>query len=123
MSANADIVVLEDYDKGTLAQPTAFIEIAHQHGKRVVVDPKFKPFDVYRGADVIKPNNAEFEHAMGRPADGRSDYRELVAQATELANRFEFGALVVTRGEHGISVDRAQWRASSRARARGRRIR
>jgi D-beta-D-heptose 7-phosphate kinase/D-beta-D-heptose 1-phosphate adenosyltransferase len=101
--ADADVVVLEDYDKGTLAQPGQFIDIAHQHGKRVVVDPKFKPFDAYRGADVIKPNNAEFGHASGR-ASIASDYRDLVAAAVELANRFDFGALVVTRGEEGMSV-------------------
>jgi D-beta-D-heptose 7-phosphate kinase/D-beta-D-heptose 1-phosphate adenosyltransferase len=100
--ADADVVVLEDYDKGTLAQPGAFIDIAHEHGKRVVVDPKFKPFDAYRGADVIKPNNAEFEHASGGASGG--DYRALVAAAVELANRFDFGALVVTRGEEGMSV-------------------
>jgi D-beta-D-heptose 7-phosphate kinase/D-beta-D-heptose 1-phosphate adenosyltransferase len=99
---NADVVVLEDYDKGTLAQPGEFIEIAHQHGKRVVVDPKFKPFDAYRGADVIKPNSAEFKHALGGAIG--SDYRDLVAAGVDLAMRFDFGALVVTRGEEGMSV-------------------
>jgi len=98
--AQADVVVIEDYDKGTLTRPRHFIDIAHQNGKRVVVDPKFKPFDAYRGADVIKPNSAEFGHAVG----GWSDYRELVAKGVELANRCDFGALVVTRGEAGMSV-------------------
>ena len=102
--ATANIVVVEDYDKGTLARPQRFIDIAHEHGKRVVVDPKFKSFDAYRGADVIKPNNAEFSHALGRAAGTWTDYRELVAKATELANHFDLGALVVTRGEHGMSV-------------------
>ena len=92
--------MIEDYDKGTLARPQRFIDIAHEHGKRVVVDPKFKPFDAYRGADVIKPNNAEFTHAVG----GWTDYRELVSKARSSRKRFDFGALVVTRGEEGMSV-------------------
>jgi D-beta-D-heptose 7-phosphate kinase/D-beta-D-heptose 1-phosphate adenosyltransferase len=96
----ADMVVIEDYDKGALARPRSFIEIAHERRKRVVVDPKFKTFAAYRGADVIKPNNAEFRHAVG----GWSDYAELVTKAIELANRFDLGALVVTRGEAGMSL-------------------
>ena len=98
--AAADVVVIEDYDKGTLARPRRFVDIAHEHGKRVVVDPKFKPFDAYRGADVIKPNTAEFTQAVG----GWADYRELVSKAAELAQRCHFGAMVVTRGEAGMSV-------------------
>ena len=98
--ANAGVVVIEDYDKGTLAQPQRYIDIAHEHGKRVVVDPKFKPFDAYRGADVIKPNIAEFTHAVG----GWAGYRELVSKAADLVRRCDFGALVVTRGEEGMSV-------------------
>jgi D-beta-D-heptose 7-phosphate kinase/D-beta-D-heptose 1-phosphate adenosyltransferase len=98
--ARADVVVIEDYDKGTLARPQRVIDIAHEHGKRVVVDPKFKPFDAYRGADVVKPNSAEFTHAVG----GWADYRELVSKAAALAHRCDFGALVVTRGEEGMSV-------------------
>ncbi len=96
----ADVVVIEDYDKGTLSQPAASIDLAHRRGKRVVVDPKFKPFEAYRGADVIKPNAAEFAHAVGH---WRSD-DELVSKATALARLCDFGALVVTRGELGISV-------------------
>ncbi len=113
----ADAVVIEDYDKGTLVRPRNYIDIAHAHGKRVVVDPKFKSFDAYRGADVIKPNSAEFAHALKAqaPGDQTGDlrghstgdwpaYHEFVTRARELAERFEFGALVVTRGEHGMTV-------------------
>ena len=96
----ADVVVLEDYDKGTLARPHRLIEIAHLHGKRVVVDPKYKPFDAYRGADVIKPNAAEFEHAVS----GCADDADFVAKGRALAERCEFGALVVTRGDRGMAV-------------------
>jgi D-beta-D-heptose 7-phosphate kinase / D-beta-D-heptose 1-phosphate adenosyltransferase len=96
----ADVVVIEDYDKGTLVRPQRYIDIAHEHGKRVVVDPKFKPFEAYRGADVIKPNIAEFTHAVG----GWADYSELVSKAAALVQAHDFGALVVTRGDEGMSV-------------------
>ncbi len=103
-----DVVVIEDYDKGTLAQPRTFIDIAREYRKRVVVDPKFKSFESYRGADVIKPNSTEFIHALDQSTEhstpDRLDHRELVEQARELADRYEFGALVVTRGEYGMTV-------------------
>ena len=98
--AAADVVVIEDYDKGTLAHPQRLIDIAHAQRKRVVVDPKFKPFDAYRGADVIKPNTVEFERAVG----GWRDEAEFVAKARDLARRCAFGAVVVTRGELGMAV-------------------
>ncbi len=98
--STADAVVIEDYDKGTLARPQRYIDIAHEHGKRVVVDPKFKPLEAYRSADVIKPNIAEFTHAVG----GWADYRELVSKAAALVQTHDFGALVVTRGDEGMSV-------------------
>ena len=115
----ADVVVIEDYDKGTLARPQRYIDIAHEHGKRVVVDPKFKPFEAYRGADVIKPNIAEFTHAVG----GWTDYRELVSKAAELvrASRLRRARGNARRRRH--VGGRAQRRASSRCRARGRRVR
>ena len=98
--ASADVVVIEDYDKGTLTRPQRLIDIAHAQRKRVVVDPKFKPFEAYRGADVIKPNAVEFERAVA----GWRDEADFVAKARELARRCDFGAVVVTRGELGMAV-------------------
>jgi D-beta-D-heptose 7-phosphate kinase/D-beta-D-heptose 1-phosphate adenosyltransferase len=97
---DASIVVLEDYDKGTLAVPEALVGIAHAAGARVVVDPKLKPLAAYRGADVVKPNAVEFGHLVG----GWSDYGELVAKGVECATRHDVGALVVTRGAEGLTL-------------------
>jgi rfaE bifunctional protein kinase chain/domain len=68
---DADALLLEDYNKGTLT--TAVIErsleLARQHGVPVVVDPKFRNFFAYRGATVFKPNRRELEQAMGAALD------------------------------------------------------
>jgi len=96
----ADVMVLEDYDKGTLANPAALIALAKAARRRVVVDPKLKPVSEYRGADVLKPNAVEFEHATG----GYRDFADLIAKGAALAERNDIGALVVTRGADGLTV-------------------
>src|SRR6266581_4448917 len=69
--ADADALVLEDYNKGTLT--AAVIEramtLARRRGIPVVVDPKFKHFFAYKGATIFKPNRRELEQAMGAALD------------------------------------------------------
>jgi D-beta-D-heptose 7-phosphate kinase/D-beta-D-heptose 1-phosphate adenosyltransferase len=64
----ADIVVLEDYNKGVFTpELTArLIASARAAGKSVVVDPaQIGDFSKYRGATVIKPNRYEAATASG----------------------------------------------------------
>jgi rfaE bifunctional protein kinase chain/domain len=65
--ANADAVVLEDYNKGVLVPEVirCAIELASERQIPIVVDPKFKNFFEYRGATVFKPNRRELEAALG----------------------------------------------------------
>lgn len=67
----SDILLLEDYDKGTLA-PTmipTLIERARTLHLPVVVDPKYRHFYSFAGATVFKPNRRELESALGAPID------------------------------------------------------
>lgn len=69
--ADADALLLEDYNKGALT-PLVIeraLELARRHGVPVVVDPKFRNFFAYRGATVFKPNRRELEQAMGAALD------------------------------------------------------
>ena len=95
-----DALILEDYDKGALADPPSVIANARLHGVPVVADPKFKPFAAYRGVDVLKPNRREFEEAVGRwPAENK-----LAAVGARLAHENGIGAIALTRGEHGLTL-------------------
>lgn len=96
----ASVVVLEDYDKGTLSDPAALIGAAGRAGVPVVVDPKHKPFARYAGADLIKPNVHEFEAAVGPWADDDA----MVALGRDLCAQHGLQALVVTRGGRGMTV-------------------
>jgi D-beta-D-heptose 7-phosphate kinase/D-beta-D-heptose 1-phosphate adenosyltransferase len=66
----------------------------------VLADPKGKDFAIYRGATVITPNLSEFEAIVGHCADEA----ELVAKGAKLMADLELGALLVTRGEHGMTL-------------------
>ncbi|MHB8454355.1 MAG: bifunctional D-glycero-beta-D-manno-heptose-7-phosphate kinase/D-glycero-beta-D-manno-heptose 1-phosphate adenylyltransferase HldE [Acidiferrobacterales bacterium] len=97
-----DVVVLSDYGKGTLRPARDLIAAARAAGKLVLVDPKSLDFSNYHGASVITPNLAEFEAVVG-PC---RDERELVEKGIALLRAHGFGAVLITRGEHGMTLVR-----------------
>ena len=56
----ANVLILEDYDKGVLQDPQALIAAAKQNAVPVLVDPKAKPLSEYKNSDIVKPNEKEF---------------------------------------------------------------
>ncbi len=69
--ADADALLLEDYNKGALAPAliSAAMEAARRRGVPIVVDPKYRQFFAYAGATVFKPNRRELESALGAAVD------------------------------------------------------
>ncbi|ROR29614.1 bifunctional D-glycero-beta-D-manno-heptose-7-phosphate kinase/D-glycero-beta-D-manno-heptose 1-phosphate adenylyltransferase HldE [Inmirania thermothiophila] len=100
--AGAGAVVLSDYGKGTLREVGTLIEAARAAGVPVLVDPKGRDFGRYRGASLVTPNLAEFEAVVG-PCAGEA---ELVERGLRLLADCGIEALLVTRGEHGMSLVR-----------------
>jgi D-beta-D-heptose 7-phosphate kinase/D-beta-D-heptose 1-phosphate adenosyltransferase len=102
--ADASILILSDYLKGALSDGVirALIDGARSRGVYVIVDPKRPTFEIYRGADLIKPNRSELAKATGIPADTPPDFNRALAKlAGSLA-----GALLVTNAEAGMSLVR-----------------
>jgi D-beta-D-heptose 7-phosphate kinase / D-beta-D-heptose 1-phosphate adenosyltransferase len=101
--AESDIVILSDYSKGVLSDAVLApaIAAAHAAGKRVVADPKSRDFTRYRQVDVLKPNRLEITQATG--IDCRDDAATEAAGRAALAMA-EAGAVIVTRGAHGVSI-------------------
>ncbi|AGA34338.1 ADP-heptose synthase / D-glycero-beta-D-manno-heptose 7-phosphate kinase [Thioalkalivibrio nitratireducens DSM 14787] len=98
--ADASVVVLSDYGKGALRAPHVLIETARQAGRPVLVDPKGRDFAIYRGATLITPNLAEFEAVVGHCGDTG----EIVRRAEALIADCGIDALLITRGEDGMSL-------------------
>src|SRR5208282_5122692 len=64
------------------------------------VDPKGNDFSRYRGASLITPNLKEFRDVAG---EWRSE-RELTDRAQGLRRKLKVNALLVTRGEMGMTL-------------------
>jgi D-beta-D-heptose 7-phosphate kinase/D-beta-D-heptose 1-phosphate adenosyltransferase len=97
--ADADALLLEDYNKGALAPPliTAVMELAKRRGIPIVVDPKFRQFFEYGGATVFKPNRRELESALGAAVDLQNGNA-----LPEVLARLRVDNLLVTLGAEGM---------------------
>ena len=104
-----DAVVLSDYAKGVLGDAVLPALLERCAGARIIADPKSADFARYRGAAILTPNAAELATAAGHRCE-TDDAVEDAAGAAIAAGGFE--ALVVTRGEGGLSVVTSAGRAS-----------
>jgi rfaE bifunctional protein kinase chain/domain len=100
MLADSDVVILSDYGKGGLTHIVRMIGMARRAGKMVLVDPKGADYGRYKGATLITPNRAEFREVAGPWATER----ELAERAHQLRRRLDARALLVTRGEEGMTL-------------------
>jgi len=95
-----DVVILSDYGKGGLAHIAEMIRTARRARKRVLVDPKGDDYARYKGASIITPNMAELREVVGR----WKDERDLKQRAQALRSRLGLEALLLTRGEDGMTL-------------------
>lgn len=98
--AECQCVILSDYHKGAIKDPQAFIQLARAAKRPVLVDPKGSDFSPYRGATLLTPNRKEFEAVVGPCASDE----ELVSKAEAVINDFDLSAILVTRGEQGMTL-------------------
>ncbi|HSM31351.1 MAG TPA: bifunctional D-glycero-beta-D-manno-heptose-7-phosphate kinase/D-glycero-beta-D-manno-heptose 1-phosphate adenylyltransferase HldE [Woeseiaceae bacterium] len=99
-AAGAGAVVLSDYGKGALTDVRAMIDACRKAGVPVLVDPKGRDFEKYRGATLLTPNQAEFEAVAG-PCGSDA---ELAARGWQMVEDLELTALLVTRSEKGMML-------------------
>ena len=96
----AGAVVLSDYGKGALTDVGAMIAVCRKAGVPVLVDPKGRDFEKYRGATLLTPNQGEFEAVAGHCASDA----ELAARGWQMVEELELTALLVTRSEKGMML-------------------
>jgi rfaE bifunctional protein kinase chain/domain len=98
--AQADVLLLEDYDKGVLdpALISDLIAAARSRGIPVVADPKERHFFAFSGATVFKPNRRELGSALRT---------QIVGEDTELhaaRNELQVDHLLLTLGADGMAL-------------------
>jgi rfaE bifunctional protein kinase chain/domain len=100
--ANADALVISDYDKGVVT-PGILSEILPLAYKRipVLVDPKIRNFDSYRPATLVTPNH----HEALRLTNSEEDTDEgLQIAARNIRARLGCDAVLITRGDRGMML-------------------
>jgi len=95
-----DVVILSDYGKGGLTHITEMIRAARKAAKRVLADPKGDDYSRYKGASIITPNLAELREVVGR----WENEKDLKSRASALREKLGLEALLLTRGEEGMTL-------------------
>jgi D-beta-D-heptose 7-phosphate kinase/D-beta-D-heptose 1-phosphate adenosyltransferase len=100
-AAHTDVVLISDYQKGTITRATAkaAIEAAKAKGIPSLVDPKVPHIDYYAGAALITPNHHEAEAVTLQRVRTAEEARTAAARFRERAN---CDSVLITRGEHGM---------------------
>ncbi len=98
-----DALVLSDYDKGLITDDFAdrVLSAAHQLHVPVFVKPKTSRLYAYRGARAIVCNAKEAGFYVTRSL---ADEKSVEEAGRALLAHFGCGAVVITRGEKGVSV-------------------
>ena len=100
--AACDVVLLSDYGKGGLAHIETMIREGRKARKIVLVDPKGDDYARYRGATVVTPNLGELRDVVGT----WKDEKDLAARVEGLRRKLRLDALLLTRGESGMTLFR-----------------
>jgi rfaE bifunctional protein kinase chain/domain len=101
--ANADALLVSDYMKGVVSRgvAAAAIAAAKARGIPLLVDPKVPHIDYYAGATVVTPNHHEAEAIIHMRIRTTEDAR---AAARRIRERAGCESVLITRGEHGMSL-------------------
>jgi len=100
-----EALVIEDYNKGVIAQPfiSQVIELARKHRCPITVDPKFNHFFEYRHVTVFKPNCKETEQVTGTKLATMSDVDRA---GGNFLKRLQCDNVLITLGEQGMALYR-----------------
>ncbi|HBR16454.1 MAG: hypothetical protein A3G39_05245 [Deltaproteobacteria bacterium RIFCSPLOWO2_12_FULL_43_16] len=103
---SVDAIVISDYAKGVISEELVeeVITLAKKRGKPVAVDPKVSHFDYYKYATIVTPNNDEASQASGIDIENNKGNKSLLRAGEMLLNKIGSDAVLITRGEHGMSL-------------------
>ena len=98
-----DAIVISDYCKGVVTRELVrdIVRLARKRGVIVSVDPKIAHFGIYSGVTILTPNTKEA--SLGSRIE-IEDEASLLRAGKTLLRKLACGAVLVTRGEHGMSL-------------------
>jgi D-beta-D-heptose 7-phosphate kinase/D-beta-D-heptose 1-phosphate adenosyltransferase len=96
-------LVVSDYEKGVVTPRLLqkVLALARRRTVPVFVDPKLRHFALYKRVSVVTPNQGEAERATGSEVASQAGVE---AAGRRILSLLGCGAVLVTRGEHGMSL-------------------
>ena len=94
------VLIISDYEKGTLRNIPLIIREAKKLKKIILVDPKGDDFSKYKSADIITPNFQEFERVVGKV----NSEPEITKKGKDLIKSLNLNSLLITRGSEGMTL-------------------
>ncbi len=101
--AQMDCVILSDYDRGAITSYliSGIVSAAKSAGKITVGQPKKHHYLDFSGVTYVKSNLEEAAHATGMSIVNETSLRNM---GVNLLGRLDCKALLVTRGEAGVTL-------------------
>ena len=105
--SGADVLLISDYAKGLIGPGLvrAVLAVAARQGRIVAVDPKVQHLPLFKGVTVVAPNHHEAAAAARLQVRNESD---LLRVGRVLLRRLQVRAVLITRGEQGMSLFEAE---------------
>ena len=100
--ANAQALVISDYDKGVVTPRILSEVLPAAYGRMpVLIDPKIRNFDSYRPATLVTPNHHEALRLANLEEDSDAT---LQTAARMIRGRLSCDAVLITRGDRGMML-------------------
>jgi len=102
-AAEHTAVIVSDYKKGVVSRELirGILKAPRQKRKFLALDPKVGHFHYYKGVSLITPNLMEASQGSGVEI---KDEPSLIKAGKILMKRLACGAVLITRGEEGMSL-------------------
>ncbi|HNZ29294.1 MAG TPA: PfkB family carbohydrate kinase, partial [Candidatus Goldiibacteriota bacterium] len=96
-----DGIILSDYNKGMMTKEIVDGVMKAAAGKIVAVDPKPQNMALFKNTTLITPNKKEASGATGIEIETEKD---ILNAGNKLKNELNIKAVLITRGEDGMSL-------------------
>lgn len=96
---NHKLILISDYEKGSLIEVRKIIDYAKFKSKLIIVDPKGNDFSKYKDASILTPNIYEFTRIVGIIKNKSM----LIKKARDLIKKNNLIGLLITQGKNGMT--------------------
>jgi len=96
----ADAIIFEDYDKGTITPNIIKAVVRKAKNKIITADPKYRNFFQYKNISLFKPNLKEIETSIGKTL---SQKRDIIKAGKTIRKRLH-SPVLITMGSMGMML-------------------